>query len=148
MLSGLTRRLRLKAALGLVALYAFCVLAPHAAVALGNIAAHCLTEDRVAAHIHNAAAQTTQHAHDGGTVHQHADGTMHRHAGEDTANESSDTDRKTHSGNCCGLFCISAIPFEAGVALPAPPAVSTDRPALCDALAGRGPDRINRPPIA
>src|SRR4051812_20887985 len=109
MLSGLTKRFRLKAALALTVIYALCILAPHAALALGNGAAHCLTEEMPAAHVHRA--QPVSHAHADGTVHTHGAPAAHRHADTDGApvHKHPDPDGKNHSGTCCGVFCISAI---------------------------------------
>ena len=137
MLSGLSKRFRLKAAVALAALYAFCVLAPHAALALTNAAAHCLTEPRGAAHVHQEKAPAKSHVH--------ADGVVHSHTG--TAHDESDSDGKPHSGNCCGIFCVTALAHEPAPALSAPPAALLVGPGEFYRLAGHSPDRINRPPI-
>jgi hypothetical protein len=144
----LRRRFRTRAALVVAALYAFCVLAPHAALALGHAAAHCLTEDHsAAAHVHKAKAQTASHIHADGTVHHHGGIPADGDAMTTDPHQHSDADGKSQSGNCCGLFCISAIALETGVAMPAPPLVAADLSSLHDALSGRSPGRINRPPI-
>jgi hypothetical protein len=146
MLYGLTKRFRFKAALALIALYALCILAPHAALALGSsVAAHCLTEGPVAAHVH--AAEATSHTHAAGSDDHHHDdaaalgdddrGAPQKHSGQD----------KGHAGNCCGLFCVSALALEPDTAIHAPPAASSVLSGLYDSLAGRGPDRLIRPPI-
>lgn len=135
MLSGFTKRFRRKAALTLALLYGFCILAPHAAMALTNNAAHCL-DDHVAAHVHNDPAAQQPHLHADGSAHQ---GAPHQHSGGD---------KKSHSGSCCGLFCVTAIAQEPGLALAAPPPAVATTPSLDYILAGRGPGRINRPPIA
>jgi len=134
----------MRAALGLAALYAFCVLAPHAAVALGSVA-HCLTDDRPAGHAHKTKADVAPHTH--------ADGTAHHHGGTPPADHDAVTaDPQDHSkaddksGNCCGLFCISAIAAEPGPTLLAPVSFAA-LPAMADALTGRDPGRLNRPPI-
>ncbi|HKS63035.1 MAG TPA: hypothetical protein VJT13_15140 [Xanthobacteraceae bacterium] len=140
MLSGLSKRFRLKAAVALAALYAFCVLAPHAALALSNAAAHCLTEAPGAAHVHHAPAKAAQHVH--------ADGVAHTHDDTSAPNQHPDADGKSHAGNCCGLFCVTALSHEAAPTLLAPPAAPLVRSGAFYHLAGCGPDRINRPPIA
>ena len=56
LLSTLTRRLRIRAALALVALYAACILGPHAAMALSALPAHCLTDTSLTAHVHTGNA--------------------------------------------------------------------------------------------
>ena len=154
LLSTLTRRLRIRAALALVALYAACILGPHAAMALSALPAHCLTDTSLTAHVHtgNAPARThagnAGHHHDGHhhaapaqdaqAPHDHADaGTPHKHDG------------KSHpSTNCCGVFCVSAMGCEPQAISAPAPVVSVSTPALDEALVGRGPGRINRPPIA
>ena len=138
MLSGLNKRFRLKAAVALAALYAFCVLAPHTALALAN-AAHCLTEPHGAAHVHQEQAATKSHVH--------ADGMAHAHPDTGTPQKDSDADGKSHSGNCCGLFCVTALAHEPALALFVPPAALLVGLGEFYQLAGRGPDRINRPPI-
>ena len=139
MLSGLNKRFRLKAALALAALYAFCVLAPHAALALTNAAAHCLTEPHGAAHVHQEQASAKSHVH--------ADGVAHSHSDTGAAHEESGADGKSHGGNCCGLFCVTALAHEPAPVLFAPQAAPLVGPAAFYHLSGCGPDRINRPPI-
>jgi len=139
MLRGLTKRIRFRAAIAVAALYAFCVLAPHAALALTQAAAHCLTEPHGAAHVHQEQAAATSHVHADGVAHVHSDtGTPHNH---------SDADGRDHGGNCCGLFCVTALTHEPTPALSEPLAASLVGLDEFDQLAGRGPDRINRPPI-
>jgi len=145
MLTGLSKTKRLKAALVLSLLYAFCILMPNAALAFSNATAHCLTEAHGAAHMHQAAAST--HVHADGIVHTHSDKASHRHGDASTPEKHSDGDGKNHSGTCCGLFCISAIAHEPPSTFPATVLVTRVVLPLDDALAGRGPARINRPPI-
>jgi hypothetical protein len=143
------RRRRFAAALVLAVIYALCVLVPHAAVALGADA-HCLDETPVAAHVHAAKAEPHAHA---GAMHQHGDGTVHRHSNSSLADSSlpqhSDGNDKNHAATCCGLFCITAIALDVATALPPPPPpVTLAALGRDEAHAGRGPVRINRPPIA
>jgi hypothetical protein len=145
LLSKLTRRLRIRTALALVALYAVCILAPHAAMALSALPSHCLTDASLPAHIHTTSAHT--HAADAGHHHDdHAAQAPHDHADASTPHKH---DGKSHpSTNCCGVFCVSAMGCEPQ-AISAPALmVSVSTPALDEALAGRGPGRINRPPIS
>jgi len=139
MFSWLTRRFRIRTAIALAAVYALCVLAPTAALAVmhGPAVVHCLTEQ------HGLA---TSHAHDDG-MHVHGDGTTHHH-GNGAAPAHSDRDGKAHPADCCGLFCMAALAAEPAVTLANPQHFSLVGPALDDDVAGRGPDRINRPPIA
>jgi hypothetical protein len=145
MLTGLSKTKRLKAALVLSLLYALCILMPNAALAFGSATAHCLTEPPGAAHMHRTAAQT--HVHADGVMHTHSDKASHHHGDAGTPEKHSDGDGKTHNGTCCGLFCISAIAHEPPSAFPATLLVTRVSPPLDDALSGRGPARINRPPI-
>jgi hypothetical protein len=138
------RRHRCAAALALAVLYAFCILAPHTAVALGGDP-HCLKDATGAFHVHAAQAKAEPHAH-AGAMHQHGDGTIHRHS-DNGLPQHSDTDGK-NGGTCCGLFCITAIALDVAVVLPSPPPVSLATLRFEEAHAGRGPTRINRPPIA
>jgi hypothetical protein len=143
------RRHRFAAALALAVFYALCILAPHAAVALGGDP-YCLKDAPVAAHVHAAKAEPHAHA---GAMHQHGDGTVHRHSDSGLADKSlpqqSDTNDKNHSATCCGLFCITAIAFDVATVLPPPPPpVTLAALGRDEAHAGQGPVRINRPPIA
>jgi hypothetical protein len=139
MLSSLTRRCRRAAAAIFAALYAICLVVPAAALAFVDAptALHCFTDQHgiAAAHDHDA------------TVHVHADGTTHRHADEGT-NKPSDNGGRSHPADCCGLFCMTALATEASVQLGTPVHFRFAAPALDEDVAGRGPDRINRPPIA
>jgi hypothetical protein len=142
------RRRRFAAALALAVIYALCVLAPHAAVALGANAP-CLDDAPVAAHVH--AAKSEPHAHAGG-MHRLGDGSIHRHSdsrladnGNPRQSDSSDRNHET----CCGLFCLTAIALDVATVLPPPPPpVTLAALGRDEAHAGRGPVRINRPPIA
>ena len=139
MLSGLNKGMRLRAAVMLTVLYAICVLAPSAALAFSPRAAHCLTGTQTMAHVHPVSEQATAHAHDDDTAHSHAD------AG---ATNPSQSDEKGRSGDCCGLFCASALAHAPIEALPALHTPALAGPALTFQLHGCGPDRIHRPPRA
>ena len=130
---------RARAAGLLVALYALCVMAPAIALGFGDdvARAHCLSvvTERVSAH---------DHAHAGGTAHSHAD-----HAHDHGApSKGVDTTGKSHMGSCCGLFCLAALPSEFASAVEQTVHGSEVVSLREDSLAGRGPDRINRPPIS
>ena len=135
MLSGLTRRFRLRAAIMLAALYTLCAVGPAAALALTRSAMHCLTEHS-AAHVHGKASAQ---------IHGHMDDLSRQHDDGDAAHKHSDTE-KAAPGNCCGLFCVTALAHEPGFAPLTLPAIGPAAPAHADALDGRGPDRIDRPP--
>ena len=138
MFSRLTRGCRIRAVLALAVLYAFCVLAPSMALAFadGPTAFHCLTDQ------HGIAGS---HDH-GGKVHVHADGAAHRHHDGGTHEDSGRG--KSPPGNCCGLFCMSALAGAATAGLVAPVHFTFAAPVRDEDFAGRGPDRIDRPPIA
>jgi hypothetical protein len=140
MLSGLARRFRVRAAITLAAFYTVCVIAPAAALAFvhGPSAIHCLTSQHGLASPHN---------HDE-AVHVHADGTVHRHHDSGGMHEHADADGKAHPADCCGLFCMTAAGPHAAASLFAPVHFTFAGPPRDDDLAGRDPDRINRPPIA
>ena len=130
----MTRRFRFRAALTLAVVYAFCILAPHAALAFtgATSAAPCLTEAQGLAHVHHVAANT--HVHADGTAHEHGDKNRH-------------SDGKAQHGNCCGMFCVTALATDPGVVLVVPELGTPSLVALETGLPSRGPERINRPPI-
>ena len=118
-----------KAASLLVVLYSLCVIGPAAAVASAAIAfndsavaAHCLTEDGLEA----------------AKIHIHHDRSSHQHSLPDQDNG--------QLGKCCGLFALNAIAPAIGFVVE--PSFQTSHLALLMAkmLAGRGSDRIDRPP--
>jgi hypothetical protein len=90
----------MRAVIALIAVYALCVMAPHVALALsdGTMAVHCLNipDDLVAAHDHAAMA------------HDH-DGAMHSHHDHGTTPKHHDHSGKSLPGDCCGVFCMSAL---------------------------------------
>ena len=137
MLSRLTKKMRLRAAMILAVLYALCGITPALAIALTDnpaAAAHCLTSD------HRGDAKSLAGLHD------HGAGVVHSHAGDTGA--AADVDHEgSPSGNCCGLFCTSALPAAAHLKLGEPAHGSKTLPAVQEQLTGLGPDRINRPPI-
>jgi hypothetical protein len=136
------RRGRWRAAAALAALYAFCVLLPSAALAVTHVAAHCLTGSNGASHIHQAAEKAPeQHSH------SHADATQHDHGHDGASHPHEKTDETAAGGNCCGLFCVSAIAQDSTLSPALIFAAAKDSPALSDALVGHEPDRTIRPPI-
>jgi hypothetical protein len=132
----LTKAFRVKAAIVLAALYMLCILAPSAAFAFSASpgVAHCLTEGHVGVYDH-------------AKVHVHADGAAHQHEHDGFAPPSSG-DEKSRVASCCSLFSVVAIPGEPGLSLGLHNPASIVLPVPADRLSGRGPERINRPPIA
>jgi hypothetical protein len=150
MVSLPTRSFRVKAAVALAALYAFCILLPATAFALadGRMAPPCLMDVLAALSMHDHAAMHhhagAPDAHAGAMTHHHADG---GHAeGTDAAKDPDGG--KTRPGECCGLFPMAALAGTLRPALAPSRLASAVIPVLTDALVGRGPDRIIRPPIA
>jgi hypothetical protein len=142
-MSALTKTLRVKAAIVLAVLYVLCILAPAIAFALSDnpAVAHCLTEGHVGVHDHG-------NKHDaGGKLHVHADGTAHQHHDDGAAPQPSRDDGKAAIATCCGLFSVVAIPGEPVPSFRFDSLASVVLPDLGEALSGRGPERINRPPI-
>ncbi len=148
MMSRFNRTSRIRATIAVVVAYVFCVLAPHAALAFtgGSAALRCLTELSELAHVHQASAAAVSHAH--------ADGAMHGHHGHDAAAQHGQGNThdygkpgKAADGNCCGLFCISALNHDGVAALPAPPPAALTKAAPEPERASRDPDRIDEPPI-
>jgi hypothetical protein len=137
MVSRFGKRFRSKAALALAALYAFCILAPHVAFAFADAAAaaHCLNEGPAHVHHHGVASK-----------HQHADSSTHEHGNGNAPHD--DADGKTSLTSCCGLFCINGLADAMPPLLSVSPLSSALEPSAGQGLKSRGPDRINRPPIA
>jgi hypothetical protein len=132
MLTRLTRKLRWRAAVMIAVLYALCSVAPALALAFadGPTAAHCLTDE------HHGVAKSAAHTHD------HGDGASHSHS-DDGASPAEGA-----HGSCCGVFCVTALPSSTHLPLGQPVHGAMLTQVLQDHLAGRGPDRIDRPPIA
>lgn len=126
-------------------LYAVCILAPHAALAVSKSAAHCLT-DRPAAHMHQEeGAAAHMHADDVHAGGGHADGAVHQHAANGP--EQMAPGGESHAGMCCGLFCLTALAPASVPDSAAPSFAGLIVVGLDDALSGRSPERITRPPI-
>jgi hypothetical protein len=133
------KQFRVKTAAVVAILYALCVVLPSVALALPNSpVAHCLTE---------GLPGSESHQHD--ASHQHVHGAKHHHTSEagGIAHHGSDHDQKGQTTTCCNLFSVVAIPGGTAPVLATILSFRADFPALEDALRGRVPDRINRPPI-
>jgi hypothetical protein len=139
MLSALSKEARVKGAVVLAMVYALCVLAPSAAIAVvaPDAVAHCLTVD------HGFAAP----AHHSETTHRHADGTAHQHSDNHAMTPPADNDGKGQGKTCCGLFSVVGIAGDPGYTMGAFTVASLLLPVLHETMSGRGPERINRPPI-
>src|SRR5262249_59776373 len=128
------------------ALYASCVIAPTAAMAFdnGDHAAHCFSDEQLGlARAHRTAAgHAHAEGHDKADV--HADGATHQHDGTHPPKSGNGNDPAA----CCGLFGLTAMAVDPQLDLGVPSRHSSILPVSLDKLTGRGPDRINRPPIA
>src|SRR5689334_10441710 len=125
MLAWVSTKWRVRAAGIMVALYAMCLGIPTVvmAVSQGGIPEHCLADEPQVA----------------GILHVHQDGSTHHHSG-------GKHDEGDHSEKCCGLFSASAIAPDV-VVLPVPRHLDYHHVTpLADDPAGRGSDRIDRPP--
>ena len=141
----LTRHARRKAGWFAALLYLFCVLAPGAALALGD-AASCLTVETTAvALVHEAmsdAAGSSRHHHDV-QASQHADAgpAPHDHAGHEH-------NGKNSPGPCCAMLCLSGIAADLpALATPSQP-ISVCVSENFQRLPGKAPPLLYRPPIA
>jgi hypothetical protein len=130
--------MRAKAGWFIALLYLFCVLAPGAALALGD-AASCL--------MHRSGTTTATHQHHEMQADQHA---MHHadagHAMPEPAKH--EHDGQGAMGPCCAMLCISAIAADLpAIATPAQP-ISTCVSENFQRLPGKAPPLLYRPPIA
>jgi len=137
---GLAKNLRTRAAILVALAYGFCVLAPSAALALaGNPTSfHCLAEL-------TGIGAPSKHE---GVAHSHADSTAHQHDQSGVPDHHSGNGGKADTGNCCGLFCVSALAHDAGVTFGIPAPATAALAAVANGLAGRAPSPLHRPPIA
>ncbi len=133
------------------ALYALCIVMPLAAVAFGpgDHAAHCFSEEQlglVQVHqAHTGPGHVHAHGEAHAKTHVHPDGTTHRH---DAAHPSGTGDNDDGAAACCGLFGLTAMAVDPQLNLGAPARNSSILALSFEKLTGRGPDRINRPPIS
>ena len=147
----LTRPARAKAGWFAALLYLFCVLAPGAALALGD-AASCLMHPpgmATAAHVHGdvQAEQVAAHQHHEMMAGQHA---MH-HA--DAPPAMPEPAKHRHDGNgttgpCCAMLCVSAIAADPPVVITPPQPISLCVSEISQRLPGKAPPLLFRPPIS
>lgn len=119
--------------------YAFCVLTPAAlAFADSPTVFRCLSNTSV---ISNSAEH-------GGAAHTLADGAVHQQEQSGALDHHSNQDGKADAGNCCGLFCVSALAHDSGLAFGLSAPASSSEAMLANGLTGRAPLPLHRPPIA
>lgn len=128
MLNGLAKKVRIWMAMGFIALYGACIVAPAAALAFNGLS--CLTE-----HTRSKAP-----SHVGEVAHDH--GEMHHHPGD---TDSPDDDGSA-SSKCCGMISCSGLTPE--WALSMVPAVLAGRTSFAAMrnVTGLPPDKLIRPP--
>jgi hypothetical protein len=136
----LTKNFRTRAAILVVLAYAFCVLAPSAALAFTDspTAFHCLSEL-------DAMSAPSPHESMG---HAHMDGANHHHDEGSAPDHRSGLGDKGHAGSCCGLFCVSALAHDPGLTFGISAPTSPALPAVVNGLAAHAPSPLHRPPIA
>ena len=138
MFRTLTKGLRTRAAMTLIATYVLCLMAPHAALALSNgaMAIHCLDvlDEMPAGHDHAA------------MNHSHADGMIHAHHDDGSDSQHKSGSGKAHSSNCCGVFCMSAVANDSAINFGSHVVHSTEFAAPVANLIGDDPDLPYRPP--
>ena len=131
----LTKPVRAKVGWFVALLYLFCVLAPGAALAVGD-AASCLVHQfgmTAAHHAMQAGEHAMHHADSGDTMPGHSE---HQHDG------------KGSPGPCCAMLCFSAIAADLpAVAKPVQP-ISLCVSESFQRLPGKAPPLLYRPPIA
>jgi hypothetical protein len=155
MLALPTKSLRVKGAVVLAAIYGFCVLLPAFAFALadGRMAPPCLIDDLAAVVVHEHDATSTEVRRHDPAAHHHADHVVadaraHHHDTAQGAQPAAPDHGKSRPGECCGLFPLMAFADGLPSVLAPSRLTSIVIPLMTDALVGRGPDRIIRPPIA
>lgn len=137
---SLTKNLRRRAAILIAVAYAFCVVIPAAALAFGDSPTvfHCLQDT----------SSTANAAKHGAMAHSHSDGAVHQHATSSMPASHSGHDSSADAGNCCGLFCVSALAHSVSLTFGLFAAISPSMPTVANGLTGRAPTPLHRPPIA
>ena len=137
---SLTKNLRRRAAILIAVAYAFCVLAPTAALAFADSPAmvYCLPGT-------NAMAKAAEHD---GVAHGHADEVVYQHEPSGMPDHHSSKNGKADAGSCCGLFCVSAIAHDPGLTFGLLAPASAAAYAIVTGLIGRAPSPLHRPPLA
>jgi cytosine/adenosine deaminase-related metal-dependent hydrolase len=146
MLLRLTRPIRVRVGWLIALAYLLCILAPGAALALGNGPAPCLTDSA------EPAAMIPMHHGPGVLIHMHADGSSHDHAGmhADTGGAPAKHrhDGKTSSEPCCAILCVTALPATLPMLVKPSQPVSMCASDIYRSVQGKAPPLLYRPPIA
>ncbi len=152
MFARLTNPIRIRAGWLLALVYLLCVLAPAAALAVGDPAPCLEAETGMAAmmqadsmqagansvaalHMHQAGPHDQAGSAEHGALHANGKQAHHHHDG------------KTSAGPCCAMLCLSAVPADlpAIAKPPLPTAVLVS--AIFHPLRGKAPPLLYRPPI-
>ena len=149
MLIGLTTGLRFRYAVAFAAFAAFCFVAPPAVLAFGHGSStlNCLAHADKVNHGKTAARNATHG--DANALHRGANaahGVAAEHGQHSPAGDPS-APAGDHQMTCCGLFCLSALAAECGVAEPGI-TVAILHPAQGPNLFSRVKERLDRPPIS
>ena len=136
----LTQNLRKRATILIAVAYAFCVMAPVAALAFAEspTVGHCLPDT-------TATANATEHS---GPAYANTDGAVSQNEQSGASDHHSNKDGKADTGNCCGLFCVPALAHDPGLTFGLFAPQSAAASAVVAGLIGRAPCPLHRPPIA
>ncbi|PDT85691.1 hypothetical protein CO669_30895 [Bradyrhizobium sp. Y36] len=147
MLLRLTRSMRIRVGRIIALAYLFCVLAPAASLAWGNVAAPCLDDALIAEHAPAHHQISAGHVH-GGTLHDHAGPHAHHQTATQDAPAPHHHGGKGTVGPCCAMMCVSALPADLPVvATPVQP-TSTCAPEIVASLHSAAAPLHYRPPIS
>jgi len=138
MFRWVNHNLRVRGATWLVAIYAFCVVAPPAALAVTNgaLSPHCISKDRSDDHsMHADTSAMNEVANDADEQVGMPFGAQHK-------------SKQSKSKICCGMLCISAIASEASTLFPRHFVSGSLVPSLDGFLVGVEVSLLNPPPIA
>jgi hypothetical protein len=145
----LTKPMRAKAGWFATLIYLFCVLAPGAALALGD-AASCLTaEDHTATATHQH--EQTSPVQATGAWHLHHEAQADHYAGTGPGMDKHSQHHhggKTSPGPCCAVFCLSAIASDPPTFAKPPQPISVCISESFQRLSSKTPPLLYRPPIA
>ena len=155
----LTRAKRLMAGRLVVLVYALCILAPTLSFALpgSHAVSPCLSDaNHVPGMMHLHANAPAAHVHGDGTKHDHTVTHSDASPSHDLASIKASVvpeqapSKGAHASDaqCCGLMCLTALPaMLVEIVTPSVPTASQEVEGYLE-VAGNGPSRHYRPPIA
>jgi hypothetical protein len=139
MLTGISKAVRLRLAIFFAALYAVCILAPTAALALTS---HCTTEHHAMGGIHAHGNAAHEHHGHGDSSHHHGSGSKHAH--QNGAQDDGGDDGAL--SKCCALMFLTAIAPNPDAPLAPATLHSTALAGLGQSFSGLPPGKLIRPP--